>query len=269
MQSAFAEARGEEPPASVDPAPAPEAAAGPEAEQEAQQADPVEQKQEETLLAGLNEEQIKNLFNKVGTVDELNGRIEKVFSKLGEFNRTIGELKQHAQSSSGVKLSADKLKRLSSEFPEMAQMIAEDLSEALQGAGGSQAPAFDPSQVDQLVSDRLSAVEKKINEEMEKRWLKRQHRDWESVVQSDDFNLWKDNVLPKDEADQLNGSWDADYISEKLTDFKSWRDKAKQSKETKQKRLEAAIAPKGEAAGHGSAMDEEAAMAAAFKAVRG
>lgn len=268
MEAAFAEARGDEPPAEEpkaagEPAPA-ESEQQPDAQVDEQQ--PAEEAQPPVLIAGLTEDQLKAALLKVGQVDELNGQLRKAFGRMGELQGHIQQLQK--SGSGGVKLSADKLKRLSSEFPEMAQMIAEDLSEALGSGGG---PAFDPSQVDQLVSERLTAAEEKIQKEMEKRWLTRQHKDWQQVVASDDFNLWVQNVLTEEEAEQFVNSWDAEYVSEKLSEFKRWNQQsidAKRSKEEKQKRLESAVTPSGTRSEPNATMTEDEAMDAAYRASR-
>lgn len=262
MEASFAESRGEEPPVTVEAEQSPETGE--------QQTEPVKaEAKQEVLIAGLTEDQLKAALLKAGQVDELNTQLRKAFGRMGELQGHIQQLRQ-SSGSGGVKLSADKLKRLSSEFPEMAQMIAEDLSEALQGSGGG--AAFDPAQMDQFVTERLTASETKIHQEMEKRWLTRQHKDWQTVVNSDDFGLWVQNVLPKEEAAALGNSWDAEFISDKLSEFKSWRDQsagtANRSKENKQKRLEAAVAPTGNRGEPNATMSEDDAMEQAFRAAR-
>lgn len=261
MEAAFAEARGDEPPAAVEAEQSPET--GEQQPEPGEEAQPEESPQ--VLIAGLTEDQLKAAILKAGQVDELNTQLRKAFGRMGELQ---GHIQQLRQGGGGVKLTADKLKRLSSEFPEMAEMIAEDLSEALQGSGGG--AAFDPAQMDQFVTERLTASETKIHQEMEKRWLTRQHKDWQTVVNSDDFGLWVQNVLPKEEAAALGNSWDAEFISDKLSEFKSWRDAGtpNRSKENKQKRLEAAVAPTGNRGEPNATMSEDDAMEQAFRAAR-
>jgi hypothetical protein len=264
----FAEARGDEPPAE-----APAAESKTEAEEtQTEAAQTEEPAKPQPVLAGLTEEEIKSLLAKAGEVDgikaETDQRVRQVFGKLGEINALVQQLQQSRSQSTGVKLAPEGLKRLHAEFPEMAQMLVEDLNEAL--AGTSQAAAtVDPTAVDTLVTERLTTLEEKLSAEMEKRWLKRQHKDWEQVVASTDFKLWKDNVLPKAEAEQLATSWDADYIAEKLTDFKDWKAKAAAATQNKQKRLEAAITPQGAGSTGQNSLNEDEAFLAGFKAVRG
>lgn len=217
FEAGFAQARGEEPPAPKS-----------ETEEKAEEQQPEEKApeakaEEPPLIAGLTETQLRDLLAKANRVDtieqETNTRLRQAFGKLGEINSLVQQLQQ----TRGNAVSVKGLKRLSEEFPEMAKMLEEDLNEALTGAGA--APAFDQSKIDDLVSTRLTEVEDKVTKEMEKRWLSRQHKDWKEQVASADFNLWKDNVLPKEEAAVLDESWDADFVAEKLTEFKAWKDR--------------------------------------------
>lgn len=258
----FNEARGEEPPVEEPKAEEPKVEEAPAA---------VEPEPEPTpnLIAGLTEDQIRAAILKANEVDSLKAQIEKSFGKYGELNRSLQQLQQ--QKSGGVQLNAQALKRLSSEFPEMAEMLASDLSEALAGVsgGGQQQAAFDPDAVEQMLQGRIADVRAGLEQEMEKRLLKRAHRDWEDVVTSDDFKLWRQNVLPAEESERLGGSWDSDFIAEKLTEFKEWKKQATVSRENKQKRLEAAVTPRGDAGGPSTVQSEEEAFLAAFKRARG
>lgn len=266
----FAQARGEEPPA---------------AELEEQQTDtPTEETQQaapepQAVLAGLTEDQLKALLAKAGEVDAVKAdfeqRVRQAFGKIGEVNSEVKALVQRMEQGrgNGVKLNADSLKRMHGEFPEMAEMLAQDLSDAFAGQGGGQ---VDPAAIDKIVTERLSAKEAEIERKIEKRFLKRAHPTWEQDVVSDDFRLWKDNVLPKDQAALLDNSWDSDFVGEKLTEWKAWKVKTaearevkERTKEVKQNRLAAAVAPQGAASGGPPTINEDDAFMRGFKAVRG
>lgn len=255
----FTEVQGDEPSADVPVA---------EEVQTQEEEPPVVEETQQTLIAGLTEDQVKNLLLKAGEVDKLSDRIEKAFGKHGEAMRAIQQLQQ--RQTGGVQLNASALKRLSSEFPEMAEMLASDLSEALAGqSGGASQPSYDPDLIEQHLQGRVADVRAGLEQDMEKRLLKREHRDWETVVTSDDFKLWKDNVLNQEDSQKLGASWDSDFISEKLDEFKAWRNKSSVSKENKQKRLEAAVTPRGGSGQPSTIQSEEEAMFSAFKNARG
>lgn len=189
--------------------------------------------------------------------------IRQVYGKLGEVGHLLKQLQQ-SRNPTKVALPEDALKRVTEEFPELAKSLREDLQEVLNGGLVFESPATTPDFTEQFKTQRdqtLSEVDKRV----EQRLLRRDHRDWEQVVQSEDFKGWVTNVLPQAQAAQLNDSWDADFISEKLTEFKSWK-AAKQSQADKRKtRLEQAIAPSRGLSGRPVEDDsEEAAFIAGF-----
>ncbi len=271
FEAGFAIARGEEPPTTETTKETAQTAE--EQTQETEQATSQEVPPA-TLLAGFTEDQIKDLLAKAGQVDaikqESEQRLRQVFGKLGEINSLVQQMQQ--SRGSGVKLAADKLTRLNAEFPEMAEMLAADLGEALSVPSGA---AFDPAQLDTLVAERLTAQEAKLNAEFEKRWLSRSHKDWQTVVKSPEFIGWEDTVLDQGMADLRGDSWDADFIAERLTEFKAWqaeqsvkKQAAEEARRNKQTRLEAAIAPQG-AGAKTEAINDDEAFLAGFRTVRG
>jgi hypothetical protein len=184
---------------------------------------------------------------------------DKAFGKIGELQQRIEQIR-----TAGTGLSPKAKERLSEEFPELAEMLFD-------GAGEVAPPVATPD-FDQIVESKVLSRQEKLQQDLERRLLTRDHRDWEQVVQADDFKGWVTN-LPADEQTRLSTSWDADFISEKLTEFKSWKSERNKTAEVdaskaaeKTKRLEAALQPKGVPRGQSSYDDddEEAAMARGF-----
>lgn len=233
------------------------AAAGQEPE-EAPAVEPEPEPQEATF-AGYKESEIKEMFEAVAALKQ---RESKIFGSMGALKQTIDSLRSQTQSAP-VKLTPDSLKRLSKEFPEIAQMLAEDLSEALP-SGGAAAPVNVDDIVEQKVQTRLSEASRAL----ETRLLSMQHRDWQQVVQSPEFTGWKE-TLPEEVKTELDNSWDATFIGEKLSEFKEWRTKSTQVKQTNKQRLAAAVAPTRGTATVRPAQTETDAFYAGFKAVRG
>jgi len=275
----FAEARGEEP--------APEATANVEqkveepthsSEEVKAEGEPAPQgdeqaKGDEPLIAGMTEEQMKQLLLKAGMVDEvreqLERRVEKAFGVIGEVNDRVKKLQERPAGGAPLKLNAESFKRTGSQYPEMLADLAEDRNETQGSAAPVRGPAgVDPTQVDQIVEQRVSAATEKITREVNYGLVKLQHKDFDEVRNSSDFRLWVANVLPKEEAAQLGSSWDAPFIVEKVSQFKSWREKAQQSKQSRRERLEAAISPTGGSTPK-SQPSETDSFLAGFAAVRG
>ena len=82
------------------------------------------------------------------------------------------------------------------------------------------------------------------------------HSDWKEINKSAEFAEWKNTLSPARKA-KLEASVDGEYIASRMTEFKAAqaaKDKAakeaaeatsKQSSNTRQKRLEAAVPPRG------------------------
>lgn len=228
------------------------------ADAEAPAAEPTEANQAEApvverkeVMAGYTEEEIKDAFNHIGklqkALDSTNGTYG---TRLDNQQRTIDELRQERQQSMGA-LTPSKLKRLSQEFPEIAEMLAEDLN-GLIGQGGQ---AFDPAQIEQIVTPRVQALEERMakkEQELEIRALTKQHRDWREVAtfeqqpdgriawKNQQFGQWADK-LPAESRQKLLQSNDADFLSEQLTEFK----KAVKPRVAQKQSLEAAVIPRG------------------------
>lgn len=206
------------------------------------------------LIAGYTEEEVKKYIEKIA---ELERRESKVFGSLGSLKQSIDSLKTQQTPQQPLALSPDKFKRLSAEFPEIAEMLAEDLKEM---------SVAEPQRVN--VEEQFKTSLEKQQQAFEAKLLTIQHRDWQSVVKAEDFINWKQG-LSEDERNELENSWDAAFIGQKISDFKDWRSKQSQANQTKQKRLEAAITPKGAAPAGKPSLSESEAFAAAFNKARG
>lgn len=267
FEAGFAEARGEELPTETEQPVAettePEAKdEQAEVPQEQTQGDP-EPTPEQVRIAGMTEDELKGLLAKVSSIDELSAQVRKAFGKYGELNQAIQALQQRP-GGGGMKLTSGQLKRLSGEYPELAELLASDLSEAL-ATGGGEAPQVD-------FSSELAKAVRPIEQKFEQRLVKRDHPDCEQIFQSKDFRLWMEVALSPEDRVQLSASWDADYISGKLTEYKAWKAEADAQTETqreqKQKRLEQAVAPTGARTGGPKIQSEDDAFAEGFNNVR-
>lgn len=147
------------------------------------------------LFAGYTEDEIRSVFAKVQEVDKLKEREAKVFGTLGSLKQTIDALRQQPQATA---FSKDRLKRLSAEFPEMAEMLAEDLS------GVSLAGNFDSGAMERVIDERLDRTSKQY----ETKLLSVMHPDWKQVVSTNEFTEWKSS-LPDEARVVLDDGWDA------------------------------------------------------------
>jgi len=206
-------------------------------------------------------EQVKELIDKVSA---LQSREAKVFGTMGALKQQIDALKsQPAPPQREIKLMADKFKRLGAEFPELAKLISEDLTEALQGetvADNGQATQL----FEQLRSkgEELELKSKKIEAQL----LTVAHPDWRKVVATPEFTAWKATLTEQDRKD-FDESWDSEYLSAKIAEHKDWKSKAVQQKQSNQRRLETAIAPRGSQSAPAPSADD--AFVQGFRQARG
>lgn len=187
---------------------------------------------------------------------------DKAFGKIGELQQRIESIK-----TAGARISPQAREKLSKEFPELAEMLfdgADDIVQDVQPKG--------------RVDDLRETVAKKIAEteqKFEKKLVLRDHKDFDQVIADPMFREWAATLPPQTQV-ELASTWDADFISPKLSEFKEYRDKklsTQQEKDKKReelnKRLIGAIQPKGTPQSNASLpshlTDEDAAMEQAFK----
>ena len=236
------------------------------------------------LIGGMTEEDWNAAVAKAAgpLVEQARAESRKNFGQIGDLNRTIQELKAQiaagGSSASRKKLTAEALKRVNEELPGLGDALAQDLAEFLDSpavqaeaekakdAAEAKGQTFDSEAFfAQKIGPALQDMEARANERAELRIVKTMHRDFETVVRSPEFAGWL-GTLPPEEQTRIRESDDGFVAADAVTDFKAWREKAKQQKQNKQARLEGAIPAKGTAqTGHVS-NDEDAEFERGFKA---
>jgi len=207
-------------------------------------------------MFGYTEDQFKALFEKAQEVDRLKEREAKIFGTLGSLKQAIEARRE--QPTATAKFTKESLKRLYAEYPEMAEMLSQDLSEI-----SIPQSAFDPTAVESIVSKQVDQVGKTY----ETKLLTVMHPDWRNVVQTPEFDGWKETLAPKDR-EVLENGWDAISIGERITAFKEWKSKAAQKTVSNQRRLEAAVTPRTTARS-APVMTEDDAFLQGFNSARG
>lgn len=268
--AAFAAERGDEPPAQTEPAttePEPVIPAEPAADATTEPA--VHAEQPPKLIAGLTEEQLQAALARNAS---LQGTVDKMAGRLGQLMQQIETLRAAPQTPAAAAALDLKLERLSESFPELANLLREDLTAAGAGPAAPVEPAG-PVAVgitQEELDARLAAVTETTKEAIEVKVLSIMHPDWSKVIRTPQFALWRDTVLPAGEGVKLMESEDASEISQGLTAFKEWV-KATTAPPTpttpRANRLANAVLPNGGAAPAPVAeVSEEAAFAASFAA---
>lgn len=199
-------------------------AEGPAEETPATEAEPAK------LFAGLTEEQLQAALARSGS---LQTTVDKMAGRIGQLMQQIEGLRATPPTTQAAQQALDlKLEKLSAAFPELASMLREDLA-GLQGGVAGQ-PALAPAapagitqeQLDAALAERLNQAQASMQEKMEVKVLSVLHPDWLTVIKSPQFALWRDNVLGPVTGKQLMESEDSAFISQHLTQFKSWREQS-------------------------------------------
>lgn len=238
------------------------------------------------LIAGMTEAEVKSLLGKAGEVDKLHAEIRKNFGQIGEMNRTIQEFKTAlaAGSSARKPITAAQLKRLSADFPDLAEAIAQDFSEidtataAAQSEAKSQGTPFDPeAYFAEKVGPALEQAEARANRNAEIRILRYAHPDYQTVLYADvnngvytpEFEAWR-VAQPPERQRAIQDSEDAIEIAGIVSEFKAHRAAQAKAAKSKQTRLENAVAPQAGGSTPPPAIeDEDALMAKGFARAKG
>ena len=209
-------------------------------------------------LAQVTEEQFQQLLSKASEIDQIKAdskrQIDTLAGHLGGMKQLVDRLQTQRQQ-----LTPGKLTRLAAEFPELGKLLEEDLGEAL-GAG----QGIDPGEIDKRAQAIVSAELPKLVVQMETKLLRLQHRDWVDVVRSPEFKAWELTLPPAEQA-ELKSSNDGEFIADKITQFKGTKtSKAPAPGASRQRRLEAAVTPRG-TGGHATASTDEDEFNSGFK----
>jgi hypothetical protein len=215
-----------------------------------------------TVLAGLTEDELKTLLAKAARVDELENqlktRIDTVFGKIGELNRTLQQ-----QQQSRVQLGPAALKRFSDEFgEEAAKALADDLSEAIGGGSG-----FSQEDVGRMFQEYAADFEARSQRDMEERFMTHLVPNWRETVSSNDWTLWL-QTLPPEEAEKVINDPTALGLHQSIQRFGTWKE-AGQRRQQNQSRLASAVSPQGVPSATSPKLSDHDAFVAGFRAVRG
>lgn len=225
------------------------------------EADAVDDKPIEQQV-GLTPEQLTAMLAKMPKIEEIeqmtSAEIRKIHGKFGELNRALLELQKNGQTQQQAKVNFNgaSFKRMQAEFPEIAEILAEDFNNF---------GTADNTQSNEVIESRVAQVREELSKDMQKSLLLIQHKDAPQLLVSDDYKVWK-QTLPDEERVKLDDSWDAMYIGEKLTEYKNWHAAKNSGTQERRDRLQRAITPRStQAALKPQAMTELDGFNMAFK----
>lgn len=235
--------------------PAPESAPVPDATLEAK-----EEPEPEVVpdaAPALTREELAAMRAAMADVSDMKGRLRDAYGRIGALNDLLHK-KTDEKKTEGkpAVLTTVEMKRIREAYPELADDLVADLSEALANVKST---AQDADEMSRLVDERVA----KAAHELRKETLAERHPDWEDVKKSEVFWKWIES-LPQDEQKSIQTSASPMFIAGKLDTFKAWRDKSTKAKQKSQERLESAITPTSSAGTGKSNLSDEEAMQKAF-----
>lgn len=242
--------------------------------------------------ANITKAQAEQLLQAAALVPQLQQELARTrdttAGKIGSLKQTLDAVQ--AAAAKGQAPTVRQLKRLEAEFPELAQLLREDLADQEDGAGAPGAHG-DPSG-DAAASGQPGAAPANtppadpLSDPRVQHELRQQaqqvvdtiHPDWKDLARTDEFRTWR-TTLPPQAQHLLATSWRADVMVPAFNDFKAWRaNQAAQAQaaaaaaatanKQRDKRLEHAMpATTGRPTGT-NAVDEDAAFLSGFNETR-
>ena len=209
---------------------------------------PIQKAEPEPEYAQITKADYEQLLAKAAKVDEIQGKIDRSFGSLGQKIQQLNEQIQTRGVAGNIEVTDDVVEDFAQEWPELAPMLRKSLEKfASRIPTAGQHPAvLQESDIERLVSERAERL-------IEERLLTKAHKDWREVSASKEFSEWVQKQ-PAEFVQKVNESMDSDFASEALTNFKTERSKAEATAQTRQKRLAAAVTPKG-TGGHAGTSD--------------
>lgn len=200
-----------------------------------------------------SQEDILSQLSKIPELESLTkSEVRKIYGKFGEMQQALNAMQTQPTGKGRLKVS----EAFREEYGDLADLIESSEIEGV--ANGS-------TNIEQELNVRVEA----IKQDFERKILTMQHKDWVQVKDSPEFLEW----VAKQDAEtqsELANSYDALYIGEKLTEFKSTRNNVATNKNTSNAtRLEDAMTPTTKGAVKPRTESEDDAFESGFKVVRG
>lgn len=285
LSDGFYEARGQEPPKTEAEVKTPE----PTTEGAAPASDPV--KVEEVVVdpwAKVDptiKAEFDSIREKLGGVEKIPERLRTIEGSLGGLSQLTKELKvavataataaeakgQATPTQAQVEYAAkspERWKALKDDFPDFAELLAEEMGAVRAELAAKQAPQDVTALKTEIAGElrkRIEDAEQKAESARAHGYLDVKHFGWEAVIASQDFEAWYAKQ-PK-ETQALSASKSAKDAEKMLDLYAADQKKAAEKSQNKQ-RLERAIAPEGTVV-TSVVEDPDEALAAGFNEVRG
>lgn len=272
MEAAFAAATGATevaqpektaPVTETTPEPAPELKAAEPAEVKTETPTP-----EPAPAAQLTADQLALLATIPELEKRLTQQVDKVSGNYGEVKRLLESVKKAAATPEGAADAADEWGQLSAEFgPELAQGITKGVSASVEKAlqrALTAMPQMSPEAIKEIVAAEREA-ERARRVATDIALLDKAHPDRFEIQKSTDWSAWLETLSPI-RREKILTTYDLEYVSDRLDDFKAFRTAKQKEKQKSTSRIEAAVAPTGATKSGRTTLSEAEEMHQAFLA---
>jgi hypothetical protein len=219
--------------------------------------------------AQITEEQYQDLLAKADAVDAAKAEnkrlLDTAFGQIGGLKQRIEQMQSATPAGQPLTLDEKSFSRIAKEFPEFAGELREDFKELLGNMKGT-ASAADPAAIEKMVEDRVAARTAALRQEQIDTTLEDINPEWRAEVASPMFAQWI-GAQPED-VKALAGS---DRISDAKRMLRLYEQskarpapKPENKPSTRQRQIEAAVAPKG-VGGHSAGPTDDDEFMAGFK----
>jgi hypothetical protein len=211
---------------------------------------------------------------------EWKAEARKLYGRLGQLTDEIKQLRT-SKEAEGKPAAATpvELARLKAEYPDLAEVLTEDLAKTL---GGLAAKGSDPKQVEDLVNQRVEARAAQLAAEMRDAAVTDAHPNWKQDLFTQDlatgqktptadYLAWR-KTLSEDEARAFETSTNPYQVIRRLNAFYEWKTKAAETaaaatkaQAEKKQRLEQAVTPQGVPRASPPTMSDDEAMRKGFE----
>lgn len=187
------------------------------------------------------------------------GQLSKAFGTIGNLQKIVNELKSQTPSGEKVEVPKVAFAKLRESFPEVADLLESDMTEALKGVRGT-GPEDAPAPV--VDQEAIQAAAKSISNQLQIEALEDNHPTWREIVgavsdgqhdPNNEFRKWL-ATQPVEYQTKINGTNSASVISNAIDKFQASKTPTAQPvppapapKDVARKnRIEGAVQPKGD-----------------------
>lgn len=201
----------------------------------------------------ITKQEWNDVLSRATAIDEIKAESKKqhdtAFGKIGGLQQTLDRLQSQTQAGKPVEITEEDVADLAAEYPDLGALhlkVLQKVAAKMRGTGA----AFDSNQMNDLVSQRVTAALEADRQQRAIEALTEAHEDWQTVQGTPEFKAWKEAnaaTLKDSKGMPIDDSWDTKFIAKQLTVFKDSRKPAvaTTAPAPKSKRFQEAITPRG------------------------